>query len=1101
MQKLTLGMNPENHHYALGELVVSTNDGSFEVMPQDSKIEQSEYTMFRLPQQEPDEMPTYAFHHSSNGMLKLYVRKLSIQHGLRISLKTVIGESYTIRYKLERERVLGTDEAISAPVAVTRVTGDEKGIDVITENQHKTTISSTTQEIGSITFTAKSLNSYLFLLAETLDLQSGLSWVTFQEVETDADTDQTAMLEVDPFYLEPNEWITGIYTGELSQAQLYVNGIKRSVGGEFKNGQLRYYVPSLSLYEGDQALLVCLDTSKQVQAIVHIPLLKLGSFDIQPFAIELDTKITGQYENTNPSKARLIINGVEKAIGGTFKNGQFSIDVASGLIQLNDTVTLSFYDVNGRLLETKSVYCYVGHILTAHYGFGRSTIEGTYEGTVQKLKLVKETIDGTQTVVGWGGTLFPNETPHRFSFWVNASLLKEDDTLWLTPHNEKDQALDDPFPVVIEKATMVIDPYYPEDINITGRYTGPVRGAYLYTTGSSQPVRSGGTFNTDGTFRFYAAGLDLTKEPVTMIPYNNNGKPLSVAQPVKIRKGKLTPNSYVLGTTSISGNYSGEITKARLQVNNDPLKISWGGTFENGVFSYYINANWVTSVTDTITLTGYSSSSEIIDGPIVIPIQKADSVKKTSQLVQIDLAEIIKDAVTAGEETVYLKPASEVVYTLGGQGAESLPTDLNINLIGQLDEQNNPLSEIKMLYKDSGKQSAKYMISFKENIENVTMKGIYFNLAEIGRGGLKFVSGNNIRIQYCKFGGYDPSVGHEKTDSNIVLVGCQNVWIEDNEFENNKGTNADAELNRCITIQEKDFNNSYSENIYIRRNSFQSVCQGVVISTKKLYHFQVHQNYFEKLGDNAIYALQLQAGSITENTFYNLADEALVLGAGKGFVNDPVKAMKFEVIGNISQDVNVKFIGINGSMEELAILGNEIVNQKMVENRPAAIAWRPNTDAGLVKRLLINGNRFDLDTHPANFDVFPLGSASDVQFKENRLILEGLASFQKVFTFTGGMAQREKNSDGSIAGYLLEQPIPMNTLLVLRNIWSVREGGVIQPDAILLRDNQNRLEDNGTVRWWTVPIKDALVIWGPNFPAKYFQNDQVDVVYEFFTYY
>lgn len=77
----------------------------------------------------------------------------------------------------------------------------------------------------------------------------------------------------------------------------------------------------------------------------------------------------------------------------------------------------------------------------------------------------------------------------------------------------------------------------------------------------------------------------------------------------------------------------------------------------------------------------------------------------------------------------------------------------------------------------------------------------------------------------------------------------------------------------------------------------------------------------------------------------------------------------------------------------------------------------------------------------------------------------------------------------------------MNTLLILRNIWSVREGGVIQPDAILLRDNQNRLEDNGTVRWWTVPIKDALVIWGPNFPAKYFQNDQVDVVYEFFTYY
>jgi len=50
-------------------------------------------------------------------------------------------------------------------------------------------------------------------------------------------------------------------------------------------------------------------------------------------------------------KARLTINGVVQAMGGTFTNGEFSYYVWTTNIKAGDTVTVTAYDVNNKELD------------------------------------------------------------------------------------------------------------------------------------------------------------------------------------------------------------------------------------------------------------------------------------------------------------------------------------------------------------------------------------------------------------------------------------------------------------------------------------------------------------------------------------------------------------------------------------------------------------------------------------------------------------------------------------------------------------------------------------------------------------------------------
>lgn len=1084
---LSLGMNPYQPLYVAGDLVWKGETGDFHSFEKGVALKQSDYTLFPFPATYPDEPPQYAFHHGMMGTLKLATRKVGKTHGLRYKLKTVAGQTYTVRYRLERERVLNDAETIPAPKAIVRVTADEKGKQLLKENLHQGKLSVTYQETITLTFQATGTTSYLFLLNENINAESGLSWINFQQLETDAPCPSSlGSLQVDP-YQESKRQLTGTYTGPVQDASLFINGEVKSYGGSFQSdGTFTYYIAKGMIGPMDHVMLVGRGGNtigeRTILAVTAVPVVSEGA-----------VQITGSYTGAEPFRAVLQVNGKQHSTGGTFNNGVFQYFVGKDVLRPEDEVSLLFLDAKGDTIVTQAVRVLWAQIFKAHYACKRATIEGAYQGKNVKLfKLSQETKEGNEEVLSWGGTLLEDENPKCFSYWVGASRFTPEDHLFLTPYDEKGNPLADRMPVMIEDATLTLAPYYQNDAELTGKYTGPIEGAYLYIGGQEKPVRQGGEFK-DGMFRFYMGKLDLKAGPITLVPYNKSGDLLYPETQVMIRRGDLFPSAYGMGQSEIQGTFKGDIQLAKLQVNQDPQKVSWGGTFQDGTFSFYVRPGWITGLTDRVTLTGYSSSQEIIAGPVTVPLQ-IQARNQVPAISEIDLADVIREAQEAGKTTVYLKAASEVVYTVGARGASTLPRDVAVSLIGVKDAQNRPLSRVQMEYRDGGNQKTHYMLSFLQGIEDLLIEGIQFDLKQRGRGGLFFDQAKQIRIQHCQFGGYNFDIGHYPDDSNILLQECQKVWVENNRFFNNQGGTAEDELNRCVTVQEGYYRQSFSEHIYIRHNQFQSVCQGVVVSTDRMRDFQVHQNQFEAVRDNAIYALRLLRGWLTENTFNGLEDEAIVVGANRDIPAELTRDMVLDVVGNQAQNVKVKFVGLNGEMAELALLANQVTNEYhgMID-RPAALAYRRNTDAETIQRLLVCGNSFNLDTNPSDYDVFPLGSVTYAQFKENRITLASLAQLQKVFTFRGGMLQREILENGSLGDYLLDKAIPIDTLLLLRNVWKVREHGKLDQQAVLLRGWQSR-EEEYEKRWWKVPI-GTLVMSGPAFPILKFQNEN-DYTYQ-----
>ncbi|RDX02085.1 hypothetical protein [Listeria kieliensis] len=231
---LSLGMNPYQPMYIGGDLVWKSEAGDFYSFEKNEALTQADYTLFPFPATYPDEAPQYAFHHNMMGTLKLATRKVGKTHGLRYKLKTVAGKIYTVRYRIERERVLNDAKTIPAPKAIVRITADEKGKQLLKENLHQGKLSVTYQETITLTFQATGTTSYLFLLNENVNAESGLSWINFQQLETDAPCPSSSgSLRVDP-YQENRNQLTGSYTGPVQEPVYLLMGRQNPMVEVFK---------------------------------------------------------------------------------------------------------------------------------------------------------------------------------------------------------------------------------------------------------------------------------------------------------------------------------------------------------------------------------------------------------------------------------------------------------------------------------------------------------------------------------------------------------------------------------------------------------------------------------------------------------------------------------------------------------------------------------------------------------------------------------------------------------------------------------------------------------------------------------------------------
>ncbi|MBC9722797.1 MAG: MucBP domain-containing protein [Lactobacillus sp.] len=178
------------------------------------------------------------------------------------------------------------------------------------------------------------------------------------------------------------------------------------------------------------------------------------------------------------------------------------------------------------------------------------------------------------------------------------------------PENEKGTLSDKPQTVIynykkdiVPTASIITpDPYEVGTSTITGKYTGEVQGAHLFVNGKE--ISRGGTFK-DGEFSYYCRiGAIKEGDKAILKAYDKQSnivdtKEITVQVP---SIGKLSDVNYDMGASTITGKYQGKVKKAKLIINNKV--ISWGGTFKDGVLSYYVKPSLIHQA-DNVSLQPY----------------------------------------------------------------------------------------------------------------------------------------------------------------------------------------------------------------------------------------------------------------------------------------------------------------------------------------------------------------------------------------------------------------------------------------------------------------------------------------------------------------
>ena len=239
------------------------------------------------------------------------------------------------------------------------------------------------------------------------------------------------------------------------------------------------------------------------------------------------------------------------------------------------------------------------------YHVGDVNITGTYTGD---MSLGRLTVNGK--VVSWGGSFKDGQ----FSYYVGVGKLKVGDKVVLDGYNKEKELIDSKEIEVISESSGSIDQvdtYKLGDSTITGTYTGDIYKGKLVVNG--EVISWGGTYK-DGKFSYYVnSQIIKAGDQATIQGYDKFDTPLGDPQPVTIGEqlGQLTETHRVGISTVIEGNYTGDVYQGILLVNGE--KVSQGGSFKDGKFSYYVG-NLKVSEDDQVVLMGANNRGQQIPG-------------------------------------------------------------------------------------------------------------------------------------------------------------------------------------------------------------------------------------------------------------------------------------------------------------------------------------------------------------------------------------------------------------------------------------------------------------------------------------------------------
>ncbi|MGM0238781.1 immunoglobulin-like domain-containing protein [Enterococcus sp. AZ103] len=404
--------------------------------------------------------------------------------------------------------------------------------------------------------------------------------------------------------------ITGNYEGDVSYLEFYVDDNLVSKGGTLKDGKFTYEVNSGLIKKNSKVVLVAYDKDQKKLDEKTVKVLSnyTGTISAYDYTVG-DEYIRGTYTG-DVKKAKVIVNGKVLSLGGSFKDGEFSYWVGKNAIKQGNSVLINGYDVDGDVLSQNNKVTVIaapaaaGTITPNNFSVGAVEITGSYTGDVKKAKLYVN-----DKLISQGGT-FRNGT---FTYYVGQNVISKNSNVRLVALDSENKELDSKT-VRVESntsGTMLASDYTVGDEYITGVYSGDVKKAKVIVNGTVLSL--GGNF-ANGRFTYWVGTSRIKAGDSVMINgYDQNNSLLTQNNPVTVKQapakqGSISPNSYTIGNGEITGTYSGDVRKARLSVNGNV--ISWGGTFKDGRFNYYVGN--AIKEGDNVTMNAYGTDDVLL---------------------------------------------------------------------------------------------------------------------------------------------------------------------------------------------------------------------------------------------------------------------------------------------------------------------------------------------------------------------------------------------------------------------------------------------------------------------------------------------------------
>jgi co-chaperonin GroES (HSP10) len=442
----------------------------------------------------------------------------------------------------------------------------------------------------------------------TYSVEDSHKGITTKDIEVEVKATKHSITPSD--YTVGNGLITGTYEGNVSYLEFYVDGHLVSTGGTFKDGKFAYEVSTGLIKKNSKVVLMAYDKDKKKLDEKAVKVLSNYSGTLSAYDYTVgDEYIRGTYSG-DVKKAKVIVNGKVLSLGGTFKDGEFSYWVGKNAIQKGDCVFVNGYDVDGDVLTQNNKVNILaapeakGTITPNKFTVGAVEITGTYTGDVKKAKLYVN-----DKLISQGGT-FKNGS---FTYYVGQNVISKGSNVRLVALTSDDKELDTKN-VQVESntsGTMVADSYTVGDEYITGSYSGDVKKAKVIVNGTVLSL--GGTFS-NGRFTYWVGPSRIKAgDNVLINGYDQNNAVLTQNNRVTVKQtpaqaGTITPSQYTVGNGEITGTYTGDVRKARLSVNGNV--ISWGGTFKNGQFTYYVGSSIKEG--DVVTMNAYGGNDVLL---------------------------------------------------------------------------------------------------------------------------------------------------------------------------------------------------------------------------------------------------------------------------------------------------------------------------------------------------------------------------------------------------------------------------------------------------------------------------------------------------------